>query len=91
MFSKESEEPVAFVKFKLVIVPVVASKFVENRFVPNKFVLVTLVPVALVKVSPLRVEAPVTLSVPVAVMLEAVSPPKRVRVVVVKLPRLDTV
>ncbi len=86
-----SVDPVALVKLKLVMVPVVARRLVEKRFAANKLVVVVLMPVALVNVTPARVETPVTLRVPVAVMLEAVSPPNKVNVVVVKLPRLDTV
>jgi hypothetical protein len=64
--------------------------FEKPRLVAKKFVVVALVPVALVKVTPAREETPVTESVPVAVRLEVVRPPKSVRVVVAKAPRFVT-
>ena len=68
-------------------VPVALEK---PKFVAKKFVVVAFAPVALVKLTPASEELPVTLSVPVAVRLEVVRPPKSVTLEVAKAPRFVT-
>lgn len=87
--------PVAFVQVRFVVLSVVTvnedtTKFVNDPFVAKRFVVVTFAPVAFVKVTPVRDELPVTLNVPVAEILEVVSPPNNVTLDVANAPRFVT-